>query len=160
MTGVSRFQQAHPSPPIWRAFSALPEPVDVYWRYDKTEDEEKLLDVLFWAQFDYVLAEEPGKVIGKWEVVETIYGFAGVEVLRPEEGRVKGWTDEMWGLLMWASGRGGAGGENWRRWVWYKLVQEVGTYGVLREAVRQFVTRGWWVGPRMEAKIHILKRAC
>jgi hypothetical protein len=83
-----------------------------------------------------------------------------MELLRPDEGRMKGWHDEMWGLLMWRAGRGSAGGDGWRRWVWAMLVEEVGTYGVLREAARQFVTRGWWAEPRMEAKIHILKRKC
>jgi hypothetical protein len=28
----------------------------------------------------------------------------------------------------------------------------------VREGMRRWVTRGWWVGPRMEAKIRILKR--
>lgn len=48
------------------------------WTYDKTEDEQTLLDPVFWQQFDYVLSEKPERVIGSWQVVDTIYGYAGV----------------------------------------------------------------------------------
>jgi len=48
------------------------------WSYDKTEDEETLLDPGFWAQFDYVLAERPERIIGGWEVVGVIHGYSGV----------------------------------------------------------------------------------
>lgn len=74
MTGITRFlekpvSQDHPRATIWR--------------YDKTEDAEKLLDPTFWRQFDYVLAESPERVIGKWEVEETVDGYAGLTLLRP-----------------------------------------------------------------------------
>lgn len=55
------------------------------WAYDKTEDSAVLLDPLFWAKFDYVLAERPEKVIGKWSVEHVVYGFGGVRVLKPGE---------------------------------------------------------------------------
>ncbi|KAF1355003.1 Alg9-like mannosyltransferase family-domain-containing protein [Delphinella strobiligena] len=48
------------------------------WKYDKTEDESTLLDPVFWQQFDYVLAENPDRIIGSWEVIDIIYGYAGV----------------------------------------------------------------------------------
>jgi len=60
-TGVTRFQQIRPD-----------------WTYDKTEDPETLLDPMFWQQFDYVLAETPERVIGSWDPVEVVEGFAGM----------------------------------------------------------------------------------
>lgn len=83
MTGITRFLEKPVSQDTPRA---------TIWRYDKTEDEEKLLDPTFWRQFDYVLAESPERVIGKWEVEETVDGYAGLMLLRPgqpfaEQGR-------------------------------------------------------------------------
>ena len=74
MTGVTHFLEHPPPKEISNA---------TVWRYDKTEDEDRLLDPTFWLQFDYVLAESPERVIGKWEIVGTADGYAGLTLLRP-----------------------------------------------------------------------------
>lgn len=155
MTGVSRFQQAHPAPPIWRAFASHPSPAaDVVWRYDKTEDAQRLLDPAFWARFDYALVEDPARAVGAWELLDTVYGYAGVEVLRPGQAVADAADGEVWEALRGVWRRADALEEGSRG----SLARELGPYGLLREGVRRFVTRGWWVGPRMEGKIRILKR--
>lgn len=85
MTGVTRFQEMP-----WRGLQPTELPVikgrHVQFLYDKTEDDEKLLLPSFWEPFDYALMEEPGKAIGKWEVVSTVFAYSGIEVLRPQDG--------------------------------------------------------------------------
>jgi alpha-1,6-mannosyltransferase len=163
MTGVSRFQQEHPSAPIWRAFSSSSQ-AQTARLYDKTEDEQTLADPGFWSRFDYVLAEEPARVMGAWDVVDTVYGFAGLEVLRPGQGVSETGDQEVLeslrGLLRRRPASAGndaaaAGLEMGRT---ESLAGELGTFGLLREGIRRFVTRGWWIGPRMEGKIRIMKR--
>ncbi|KAL8808999.1 MAG: hypothetical protein Q9200_003824, partial [Gallowayella weberi] len=88
MTGITRFQQ-FPAPPLvdlqvvnrdaGRAGSSL------FWVYDKTEEEDRLLDPLFWERFDWVVAERMERVIGRWEVIETVDGYAGIRIIRPGE---------------------------------------------------------------------------
>lgn len=165
MTGVSRFQQEHPSPPIWRALSSLPQTAQVAWLYDKTEDEQALADPVFWSRFDYVLAEDPARVMGTWDVVDTVYGLAGLEILRPGQGVSEAGNQEVLeslrGLLRRrpasSSGHGApAAGLETRRTE--SLARELGAFGLLKEGIRRFVTRGWWIGPRMEGKIRIMKR--
>ncbi|EMC95300.1 glycosyltransferase family 22 protein [Baudoinia panamericana UAMH 10762] len=60
-TGVTRFHEVRSS-----------------WIYDKTVDDKKLLDPVFWQRFDFVLAESPAGVIGSWESVAIIEGYDGV----------------------------------------------------------------------------------
>lgn len=72
-TGVTRFLELHSAPQtivdVLEAENALQRRS---WAYDKTEDPVMLRDPLFWAKFDYVLAERPEKVIGSWEVVHVV----------------------------------------------------------------------------------------
>ncbi|EKG22265.1 GPI mannosyltransferase [Macrophomina phaseolina MS6] len=121
------------------------------WVYDKSDEEEKLLDPAFWDRFDYALAERPEKVIGKWEVVDVVYGFGGVRIVRPGEvlGEVLGGVEEGLGPKS-ESLRRLVLGEDERKsgWVW----------GWLEEVLRDKVCRGWWIGVKMEPKIRILKR--
>lgn len=120
------------------------------WVYDKTDDEEKLLDPAFWDRFDYALAERPEKVIGRWEVVDVVYGFGGVRVVRPGQqlGEVLGGVEEGLGPKS-ESLRRLVLGEDERKSGWF--------WGWLEEEVREKVFRGWWIGVRMEPKIRILK---
>ena len=195
MTGITRFlekpvSQDHPRPTIWR--------------YDKTEDAEKLLDPAFWPQFDYVLAESPERVIGKWEVEETVDGYAGLTLLRPgqpfdEQGRgawaYDGSDSPLLGLTQMRSlehvrreaqraarsvketfqdvvqraksGELGAAGRegwirfraavgNWRDLNWDQEKERAQEW--VYENARRYLTGGWWVKPRMEPKIRILKK--
>ncbi|OJD29840.1 alpha-mannosyltransferase subunit [Diplodia corticola] len=121
------------------------------WVYDKTDDPDMLLNPSFWADFDYVLAERPEKVIGKWEVVDVVYAFGGIRIVRPGEklGEVLGGVEE--GL--------GPRSESLRRLVLGVDERKTGWFwGWAEEWVRERITRGWWVGVRLEPKIRILKR--
>ena len=163
MTGVTRFMElpGPESPDI-----SVAQANGTLWIYDKTDDltytpeetklsstlspnsdKDKLLHPDFWNRFDYVLAERPEKVIGQWEVVDVVHGFAGIRILRPGEDE---WDVDQESALPARSvakmGWGDVGGEMARTW---------------RRAeglVRRYLTRGWWVGVRMEPKIRILKR--
>ncbi|KAL0938748.1 Alg9-like mannosyltransferase [Colletotrichum truncatum] len=106
--------------------------------FDKTEDKSVLADPGFWSRFDYVLAEDPASVKGgQWDTVGVVQGYAGIEVLRPGAKVASGaGEDEEAGEKV--LGRG-------------LLVKR------LRDQVRK-LTGGWWVGPRMEPRIRILKR--
>ncbi|KAL8693824.1 MAG: hypothetical protein Q9218_001424 [Villophora microphyllina] len=131
MTGVTRFLQ-HPSP------DALPNTGNnetLGWIYDKTEDEEKLLDPLFWQQFDWALAERVERIIGKWEVVDTVDAYSGLRIIRPDDARE---ADEA------RYHDDGGEGRN-------ALLQGTETWG-------RRLTRGWWVDVKLEPRIRILKR--
>lgn len=117
-TGVTRFLQTQPT-----------------WKYDKTEDEDTLLDPVFWQQFDYVLAEDTKRIIGSWEVVDIINGFAGL-TLRPEEEQMV-WSDLRDDNL---------------------LSQAKHYYLDIGRSLRSTVTRGYWPLMKMEPKIYILRR--
>ncbi|KAI1485977.1 Alg9-like mannosyltransferase [Biscogniauxia mediterranea] len=150
MTGVTLFGQ-HTYPPNEQPPPLTPrgeeeggggekaEQHAVALTFDKTEDEAALANPRFWERFDYVLAEDPRRVVDvagntSWETVGAVEGFAGVEVLRPGMGTGKEGGKEDVRVL----GRGAAV----RR---------------LRDAVRAR-TGGWWVGPKMVPKVYILRR--
>lgn len=118
-TGVTRFQQVQP-----------------FWQYDKTEDERKLLDPMFWQQFDYVLTEKPERIIGSWQPLATIHSFGGVSI-RPTD------ADELLPIPK-TFGRVG------------KSLQR--TYHSFTLLMRQRFTRGYWPAIRMEPRLYILQR--
>lgn len=144
MTGVTRFMER--PPPVM-----LDE--GPFWVYDKTEEEQKLLDPLFWEGFDYALAERPERVIGSWEVLSTVGGFAGVGIVRPDEGREKvdRDVDALWKLWRMSRWRKDSLGEVWR---WMDAV----SVRCLESLARKFATKGWWVEAKMEPRIRILKK--
>lgn len=111
--------------------------------FDKTEDAAELAKPQFWKQFDYVLAEDPLTVVGgQWKTVGIVQGYAGIEVLKPgmqvDEEPAADSNPEAAIRKPRLVGRG-------------LVVQQV------RDLVRR-VSRGWWVGPRMEPRIHIMKQ--
>ena len=113
------------------------------WMYDKTEDPTQLLDPLFWAKFDYVLAERPEKVIGSWALVHVVYGFGGVRVVKP--GEESGSRSVDGEVAEWKGDSSDWTGRVARGWK--------GLEGLMREKV----LRGWWVEVRMEPRIRILR---
>ena len=149
MTGVTRFLEL-PPPVMGKGEEAA------FWVYDKEEDERRLLDPLFWQGVDYAIAEFPERVIGRWEVLDTVEGYAGVEVVRPGEGLVvgkeAGW-EEVWERCSWAVGKAreerslGALGECGR--AGYELVEGF---------MRRYFTKGWWVRMKMEPRLRILRK--
>ena len=139
-TGITRFSQksTYLSSPIRDA----PRPL---WFYDKTEDPEKLLSPAFWEEFDYALAEKPEKVIGRWEIVDVVDGFAGFAILNPNEDGVKGRS-----ILASVSATNPSKASGGRKLL--ELMRSV------EDLVRWRITGGWWIGVRMEPKIRIMKR--
>lgn len=54
-----------------------------HWIYDKTSDEGRLLEPVFWDQFSFVIVEEPHLAIGAWDVIDTIQALGRPLLLRP-----------------------------------------------------------------------------
>jgi alpha-1,6-mannosyltransferase len=122
---------------------------ETLWIYDKTEDQTELLSPAFWERFDYVLAEQPEKVIGKWEVVDTIEAFAGIKILRP------GMEDLIENAMDACVGKEVGAGEG--------MAKRLGTvtvhgYREFENLMRRYVTKGCWVGIKVEPRIRILKK--
>ncbi|KAG5951194.1 hypothetical protein E4U53_003579, partial [Claviceps sorghi] len=138
MTGLTLFNQNKQGLPLaLMDFSlangntaSLNAPV---YLFDKTEHSEQLGWPSFWQKFDYALLEDPALAIGAWEVVGAVHGYSGIEVLRPGQHPDPG-TDKQHAVL-------GPG-------AWIPL---------LRDRVRR-ATGGWWVGPRMSPRVHVMKR--
>jgi alpha-1,6-mannosyltransferase len=106
------------------------------WIYDKTEDQSLLLQPEFWIDFDYALVEKPEKTIGKWEIVDQVYAFAGVKLLHPEDASSlskREEDDSSVGMVI-------------------KL------HNQLERMIRAPLLRGRWIEVRMEPKINIVKR--
>lgn len=129
-TGVSRFQQTRPT-----------------WVYDKTEDEQSLLDPMFWQRFDYVLAEKPEKVIGSWQPIGVVKGYAGV-TLRPGE------DDDVLPLTAVDSHESSKS--------YYSLTSIMqrlhAKYVDLSLLMRRRFTNGMWPAVKMEPRIYILRK--
>ncbi|KAI9894664.1 MAG: dolichyl-P-Man:Man(7)GlcNAc(2)-PP-dolichol alpha-1,6-mannosyltransferase [Vezdaea aestivalis] len=117
MTGVSRFQE--------KSATEL-----TFWTYDKTEDPEMLLRPDFWERFDYVLAERPEKIIGSWEIIETINGFAGIQLLQSNQYSVS--DNEADGTSTWLR--------------------------VFEKWARNNITQGRWITIKMRPRIRILRK--
>ena len=152
MTGVTRFGQQRA--PELAAGSEVGHPL---WVYDKTEDEATLSDRAFWDRMDFALAEAPEKVLGAWDVIDTVDGFAGLKILRPgSDMRSSDGEAAAFGLedVRRAAAQcvvaSRTKSERWR------AVGDL--YAAVTELVRRHLTRGWWVQVRMEPKIRILKR--
>jgi len=127
-TGVTRFLEAR-----GETIGSSPK-----YRFDKTENQTALLDPLFWTQFDYAIVEHPERCIGKWEAVDVVTAFNGIQIIRPGGDLGPETTTEH---LFLDNKR-----ENWQVW---------NDFG---EMMRRKVTRGWWISLHMEPKIKILKR--
>ncbi|KAH9902310.1 glycosyltransferase family 22 protein [Xylariomycetidae sp. FL2044] len=131
MTGVTLFGQ-HP----YRPNDPRPSNEILTFTFDKTEDENTLHNPLFWEKFDYVLAEDTAKVIGPWETIGVVEGYGGIEILKPGSaatgtGDVESGQDRVFG-------RGA-------------VVRQI------KDSIRT-LTGGWWIGPRMVPRVHILRK--
>jgi alpha-1,6-mannosyltransferase len=140
-TGVTHFLESHQG--AQTVLDVLESRDTRAWTYDKTEDPSALLDPMFWAKFDYVLAERPEKIIGSWAVAHVVYGFGGVRVLKP--GQKSGSPVEHV--------NGGVTNVSVQR-DWTGQVAEA--WKTLEGLLRQRVLRGYWAEVQMEPKIRIL----
>ena len=144
-TGVTRFMEK--PPPL------LDDENAAFWVYDKTEDEQKLLDPLFWQAFDYALSERPERAIGGWEVLETVDGFSGMGIVKPGKGSRKETIDFQFLRKFWHNSK-------WN-WAGARDLQNLGAAlwnGGFEDLMRRYVTGGWWLKPKMEPRIRILRR--
>jgi alpha-1,6-mannosyltransferase len=136
-TGVTRFLQNPPSSG---------------WVYDKTEDESTKSTAGFWDRFDYVVFEASSDANfmdsdevrlrrtlpdSAWEVVSVVDAFAGISVLRPGVPATGTAERRIIGAVAGASG--------------FEIFE------ALRGYVRPLL-RGWWVEPRMEPRVQVLRR--
>jgi alpha-1,6-mannosyltransferase len=138
MTGLTLFGQNPSGYPLAFPITPGPDATAPVLLFDKTEKEGNLSLPHFWERFDYALTEDPGKVMGGWQVVGVVTGYDGIEFLKPGSSPIGDESDE-----------GRIGGER---------VLGLGAHvAALRNFVRGY-TGGWWVGPRMSPKIRILRR--
>jgi alpha-1,6-mannosyltransferase len=144
-TGVTRFLENHRGAhTVLDVLEAQDITSSRTWTYDKTEDPSVLLAPMFWAKFDYVLAERPEKIIGSWEVVHVVYGFGGVKLLKPGEK-----SDSLVEPVYDASRKVTVS----RDWT-----SKVATaWHGLERLLRTRVLGGYWVEVRMDPKIRILQ---
>ncbi|KAI0483365.1 glycosyltransferase family 22 protein [Xylariaceae sp. FL0804] len=149
MTGVTLFGQ-HPHDPSRPSPPSPPPPAPaahqhetttavVTLDFDKTEDTTTLHNPHFWDKFDYVLAEDPAVALGPWETIGVVEGFAGVEFLKP------------------GGGGGASGGQGDVESGQDRIFGRGAVVRRVRDAARGF-TGGWWIGPRMESRVHILRK--
>ncbi|OOQ87246.1 alpha-1,6-mannosyltransferase subunit [Penicillium brasilianum] len=137
-TGITRFLQ---------------RPFEQGWHYDKTEDENIKATANFWERFDYIVIEASADpevkdadetqllralLSSHWETAEVIDGFSGISILRPG-APATGVVERR--LLSKVAGE-----------PLYNL------YTNVRDSVRKFVLRGWWVELKMTPKLKVLKR--
>ncbi|KAM0514662.1 hypothetical protein ACHAPE_006658 [Trichoderma viride] len=133
MTGLTLFgQNPHGLPPT-SSTSSSPTLL-----FDKTESSEDLYRQDFWSQFDYVLMEDPSLVLGTWDTIGQIHSYDGIEILRPGQIAKAPETLHEEGIKDGILGQGAA-------------------IATARDFVRK-LTGGWWVGPRMSPRIHIMKQ--
>ena len=156
-TGATLFLQRPPPTRSSRGDS------DTRWTYDKTDsktgDGSAVLRPEFWAQFDYALAERPEKVIGKWEVLDTVYGYGGIRLIRPGES----WGMESEAEGPWNPSRDITGTDEgpakWGEGPWAGFGRRLRIEWVrVGEWAQTWVTRGWWVDVKMVPMIRVLRR--
>ena len=142
---------------------ALSSKTRTQWIYDKSDNQTEFLTPTFWAQFDYVVVEDPGRVIGRWDVVDKIPGLGRPSVSRPDVGRglvvlgdkaerreddgVSRLVEAMYGRWMMVA---------------YGILHDVLREGYGLEKVlgrRVSLTLGWWVHWELETKLFIMKKA-
>ncbi|CAM1507215.1 Fc.00g068560.m01.CDS01 [Cosmosporella sp. VM-42] len=134
MTGLTLFGQNPAGYPVALDLPPSSDSSSPIFLFDKTETGLQLTWPWWWKKFDYVLAEDPSKVLGDWEILGVVRGYDGFEVLKPgndvpDEQKYE--SEEILGL--------GA------------------TVATIRDFVRKY-TGGWWAGPRMSPRIRILKQ--
>lgn len=135
-TGITRFLEVPAS-------SSLTEPGQTLWMYDKTEDEDILSEPHFWKRFDYVLAEQPEKVIGNWETVDIVEGFGGIEIARLEQQEQENTKEDV---------------SEAKRVNHSSILIRLSTLKQLELFLRKHITKGRWIKIKMKPMIHIMRK--
>lgn len=160
--------------------TAQPPHPPVLFYFDKTENETTLLDPVFWTQFDYILTSQPERAIGSWYVAATISAFSGFELLRPGQVSSRSSNDNESESYAFASAAAAPTAQQYQqqqepilagtdqyasevptsRILLDVLAGTPGTrwYAAVRDVLRERLTRGWWLGPRLEPRIRILRK--
>ncbi|KAI1005171.1 hypothetical protein K3495_g3051 [Podosphaera aphanis] len=152
MTGVTRFLELPTRSGTTRGFT-----------YDKTEDLALLRQPEWWTHVDYALMEDPTLAIGQWDTLATVFAYSGIEILRPED-RLAPSDDNKSEHIHRDEKRqqekrvtNAARGSTMATDHVLNALQNIDSWRWIRERVRQR-TNGWWIGPRLVPKIHILNR--
>lgn len=177
MTGVSRFQQ-YPTVGLnsQGSLDAAHAPhiagIPTLITYDKTEESDELLDPLWWNAFDYALMEDPRKAIGAWETIGIVHAYSGIEFLRPgQESAVSSLETTKDNEALDSEGVQEKAELKGARVVRKELpslselketllrgkLSKYEIYKLVKDVTRS-VTGGWWIGPRLEPKVSILRR--
>ncbi|PTB69833.1 glycosyltransferase family 22 protein [Trichoderma citrinoviride] len=159
MTGLTLFGQNLRNSPFGHGLlgSSLPSsssstpPALVF---DKTESDEELLRPEFWSQFDYILMEDPSFALGTWDTIGQIHGYDGIEILRPGQMTT---TASSSASSQQQDGKGEGKEEEEGEEAHHRILGHGATVAAVRDTVRKY-TGGWWIGPRMSPRIHIMKQ--
>ena len=154
MTGVTRFLQQTPVSPL--PVPGTEKEGEIFWIYDKTEDQPDLIDKFFWEKMDYALAEWPETVLGQWKVLATVDGFAGLKIAKSREDD----SEIIHQQIDW---------DTWSSKLRKRLtagnldLEEISQYARdiyyhFETIMRTRVTGGWWLEARMEPQIRIMER--
>lgn len=76
------------------------------WVYDKTENNTRLLEPLFWDKFDFVVVENPELAIGAWEIADEIKGLGRLRLTPKTEDKCErfgGWDISLFQLGQYLS---------------------------------------------------------
>lgn len=152
-TGVTRFLQV--------ASGGTDQSPTSRWVYDKSDNTTEQLSPEFWQRFDYVIAETPGRVIGAWDIVESVYALnSRPRLLRPDHDRGLRILGDKKAEGNKLYGKYGYGyGEN-VLWIWdvaNDLLREGYLPGMANHQGRSW-TGGWWAEPSMVERLYILQR--
>ena len=178
-TGVTRFLSTPPSisgsltghdrPVFYFAGSAdgskppISSKTRTKWQYDKSDNATDFLTPTFWAQFDYVVVEDPGRVIGSWDVVTEILALGKPRVLKPDVGRgllvlgARAERREHDGVMRLVEAMYGPKMKRIYAVLHDLVLEGYGTEKVLGRRIS--LTAGWWVHWGLETKLYILRRA-
>ncbi|UNI15106.1 Dolichyl-P-Man:Man(7)GlcNAc(2)-PP-dolichol alpha-1,6-mannosyltransferase [Purpureocillium takamizusanense] len=146
MTGLTLFGQNRAGLPLALTGPHAPDDHDhqrdPIYLFDKTEDKPDLKWPSFWKRMDYALMEDPMLPLGNWKVLGVVQGYDGIELLKP-------------GAKDPSDVEAAAPTPGPRQS--HRVLGLGARVADVRRAVRKY-TGGWWIGPRMSPRIHIMKR--